>query len=282
MLVSPSPRCIQRAFEVEVQPAADAYGGEGLHLYWHYVLQIVSWYKCYEGGSRGSFCGGHLINAETKGHNLHMHVSTSWITEARCRLSTVAEKIALINERFGQQLLLAPCCGAIMAEKEKNATPYLPRLCIPFFSCSWLASFFEILWFLRITSNSAEHTSELNHSRARIICSGIRWNLKSGQNSRGKDPWTRLCIPFFFRFLTGLIFWNPQISAYYFRFRGKHIGIKSFQQGKINLFQNHLFQNPPEYGIPAGILEGRTHDMVFCATCNKHSLIRHEQNRCQL
>ena len=54
---------------------------------------------------------------------------------------------------------------------------------------------------------------------------------------------TRLCIPFFFRFLTGLIFRNPQISADYFRFRGTHVGIKSFQ-GKIN-----LFRNPPESGI---------------------------------
>ena len=47
----------------------------------------------------------------------------------------------------------------------------------------------------------------------------------------------------FFRFLTGLIFWNPQISADYFGFRGTHTGIKSFQ-GKIN-----LFRNPPESGI---------------------------------
>jgi hypothetical protein len=54
---------------------------------------------------------------------------------------------------------------------------------------------------------------------------------------------SRLCIPFFFWFLTGLIFWNPQITADYFRFRGTHVGIKSFQ-GKIN-----LFRNPPESGI---------------------------------
>ena len=47
-------------------------------------------------------------------------------------------------------------------------------------------------------------------------------------------------VRFFLRFLPGLIFWNPQISADFFRFCGTHhIGIKSFQ-GKVNLFQNPL------------------------------------------
>ena len=64
--------------------------------------------------------------------------------------------------------------------------------------------------------------------------------------------------------LTGLIFQNPQISADYFQFRGTNVGIKSFQ-GKIN-----LFQNPTESGIPAGIPEGRTHDMVFCTHTFTH------------
>ena len=31
----------------------------------------------------------------------------------------------------------------------------------------------------------------------------------------------------------------------------------------------------------AGIPEGRTLDMVFCATCNEHSLRRHKKNMCQ-
>ncbi len=65
----------------------------------------------------------------------------------------------------------------------------------------------------------------------------------------------RMCIPFFFRFLTGLIFRNPRISADYFRFRGTHVGIKSFQ-GKIN-----LFQNPPESGIPEGRTLEELHSM---------------------
>ena len=59
----------------------------------------------------------------------------------------------------------------------------------------------------------------------------------------------------------------------YFLFRRTHVGVKSFQ-GKIN-----LSWNPTESRIPAGIPEGRTHDMVFCATCNEHSLIRHEKRR---
>jgi hypothetical protein len=57
--------------------------------------------------------------------------------------------------------------------------------------------------------------------------------------------------------------------------RGADVGIKSFQ-GKINLFQNLT-----ESGIPAGIPEGSTLDMVFCATCNEHFLRRHKTNRCQ-
>jgi len=48
---------------------------------------------------------------------------------------------------------------------------------------------------------------------------------------------------FVFRFLTGLIFWNPRNSADYFQFCGTHVRIKSFQ-GKIN-----LFRNPTESGI---------------------------------
>ena len=67
---------------------------------------------------------------------------------------------------------------------------------------------------------------------------------------------------FFLRFLTGLIFWNPRISAGYFRSRGTHVGIKSFQ-GKIN-----LFRNPPESGILAGIPEGRTLDLEYCILCH--------------
>jgi hypothetical protein len=48
---------------------------------------------------------------------------------------------------------------------------------------------------------------------------------------------------FLFRFHPGLIFRNPHFSADYFRLRGTHIEMKSFQ-GKIN-----LFWNPPEPGI---------------------------------
>ncbi len=45
---------------------------------------------------------------------------------------------------------------------------------------------FGILRFLRITSGSAEHTPELNHSRARLICSGILQNPESGGNPEGR------------------------------------------------------------------------------------------------
>jgi len=83
-----------------------------------------------------------------------------------------------------------------------------------------------------------------------------------------------MCIPFCIPIPEGLIFQNllfpqnPWNSA-------EHVGIKSFQ-GKIN-----LSRNPTESGIPAGIpVEGRTLDMVFCATCNKHSLRRQNKNRC--
>jgi hypothetical protein len=71
---------------------------------------------------------------------------------------------------------------------------------------------------------------------------------------------------FVFWFLTGLIFRNLRSSADSAEFCGTHVGIKSFQ-GKIN-----SFRNPTESGIPAGIPEGRTLDMVFCATCEEHSL----------
>jgi hypothetical protein len=52
--------------------------------------------------------------------------------------------------------------------------------------CSGPASFFGILRFPRITSDSGEHTSELNHSRARLICSGILQNPESGRNLEGR------------------------------------------------------------------------------------------------
>jgi len=93
--------------------------------------------------------------------------------------------------------------------------------------------------------------------------------------SRGSPLSLGCAFRFVFRFLPGLIFRNSGNSAEFPEFRGTHVGIKSFQ-GKIN-----LFRNPTESGIPAGILEGRTLDMVFCATCNEHSLRRHKKNRCQ-
>ena len=36
--------------------------------------------------------------------------------------------------------------------------------------------FRNLFFFLRNPRNSAEHTSELNHSKAKLICSGIRQN----------------------------------------------------------------------------------------------------------
>ncbi len=42
--------------------------------------------------------------------------------------------------------------------------------------------FFGILRFPQITSDSVEHTSELNHSRARLICPRIFRNPESGWN----------------------------------------------------------------------------------------------------
>ena len=56
-----------------------------------------------------------------------------------------------------------------------------------FFPDSFLASFLRILRFPQIYSDSAKHTSKLNHSRARLICSGIiLQNLKSGRNLGGR------------------------------------------------------------------------------------------------
>ena len=49
-------------------------------------------------------------------------------------------------------------------------------------------------------------------------------------------------------------------------------GLLLILRGKIN-----LVQNPTESGILAVILEGRTLDMVLCATWNKHSLRRHKK-----
>ena len=79
----------------------------------------------------------------------------------------------------------------------------------------------------------------------------------------------RMCISFCILVPAGPHFLE---SVEFCRFRRTHVGIKSFQ-GKIN-----FVQNPTESGIPAGIPEGRTLDMVFCATCNKHSLRRHGKN----
>jgi len=88
-------------------------------------------------------------------------------------------------------------------------------------------------------------------------------------------PSPSLCIPFFFWFLTGLIFRNPLISTDYFQFRGTHIGIKSFK-GK-----NNVFWNPTEFGIRP---EFRGEGPLQGATCNKHTagrLKNHNKSRCQ-
>ena len=47
---------------------------------------------------------------------------------------------------------------------------------------------------------------------------------------------------FLFRFLPGVIFWNPRNSAAFLDSIGTHVGIKSFQ-GKINLVQNSGLRN---------------------------------------
>jgi hypothetical protein len=83
--------------------------------------------------------------------------------------------------------------------------PYAhPRLCIPFFIQVPAGPYFpESAFFLQNPRNSAEHTSELNHSRARLICSGIQQNPEFRRDGRTRD----LCPPqyhttFLLRFAT--------------------------------------------------------------------------------
>ena len=59
------------------------------------------------------------------------------------------------------------------------------RIWIPFFPVPDCL-FFGILRFPRISSDSGEHTSELNHSGARLMCSGILRNPESGRNPEGR------------------------------------------------------------------------------------------------
>ena len=73
-----------------------------------------------------------------------------------------------------------------------------------FYSGSCQASFSGIRFFLRNPRNSTEHTSELNHSRARLICSGIRWNpefrpefWRKGRTRDLCPPQYRTILPFF-------------------------------------------------------------------------------------
>jgi hypothetical protein len=73
-----------------------------------------------------------------------------------------------------------------------------------FYSGSCQASFSGIRFFLRNPRNSTEHTSELNHSRARFICSGIRWNpefrpefWRKGRTRDLCPPQYRTILPFF-------------------------------------------------------------------------------------
>ena len=42
---------------------------------------------------------------------------------------------------------------------------------------------------------SAEHTTELNHTRARLICSGIFRNPESGRNPEGRTHETWYSVP---------------------------------------------------------------------------------------
>jgi hypothetical protein len=80
-----------------------------------------------------------------------------------------------------------------------------------------------------------------------------------------------MCIPFCIPVPAGPHFPESVFFAESVEFCGTHVGIKSFQ-GKINLFRNQT-----ESGIPAGTPKGRTLDMVFCATCNEHSLRRQKK-----
>jgi hypothetical protein len=68
--------------------------------------------------------------------------------------------------------------------------------CIPFlYSGSCWASFSGICFFLRNPRNSAKHTSELNHSRARLICSGIRRNPEFWPEFRREGPLAWYSVP---------------------------------------------------------------------------------------
>ena len=63
------------------------------------------------------------------------------------------------------------------------------------YSGSCRASFSGIRFFPRNPLNSAEHTSVLNHSRARLICSGIRRNPEFRPEFRREGPLTWYSVP---------------------------------------------------------------------------------------
>ena len=87
-----------------------------------------------------------------------------------------------------------------------------------------------------------------------------------------RSPALGCTFRFVFRFLTGLIFWNPRTSTDYFQFRRTHVGLN---HSRARL----MFQNLTESGT--GIPGGRT---LKGATCNKNTagrLKNHNKSRCQ-
>ncbi len=90
----------------------------------------------------------------------------------------------------------APCrCRAARlhaARHRRRAARRCPRMCILF--CILVPAGPHIPESVASTE-SAEHTSELNHSRARLICSGIRRNPEFRPKFRREGPLTWYSVP---------------------------------------------------------------------------------------
>jgi hypothetical protein len=85
----------------------------------------------------------------------------------------------------------AQCSCLQGGNSSSHCLGYAFRIFFPF----RLGLIFGILSIPRITPDSAEDTSEFNHSRARLICSGILRNQEYGQNLEGRTQETWYYVP---------------------------------------------------------------------------------------
>ena len=90
--------------------------------------------------------------------------------------------------RFQHQHTMVGCCLLRSRSRPSIFSPIgfsLLDAHYVFYSGSCRASFSGIRGIPWNPQNSAEHMPEINHSRARLICSGIRRNPEFGRNSGG-------------------------------------------------------------------------------------------------